>query len=417
MVPATMGTVRKAMAARPRSWPAVLAWALLAVVLLEFATYPWLDHLLRAAGRADLALLHPFVVAPTLAALTASVVGAVLASRRPRHPVGWLLLALGLTMATGGVAAGYLPYGLVVRPGALPAAGVFARVYPPLTEAALAALGFVLLLTPTGSPPSSRWRRWGWVSAAAVAVLLVAAALAPGPLDPEVLVVTGPVDFRAFGGAARVANQAAMALVILTILAGAASLVVRFRHARGTERQQLRWVALAAALTGVAMLTVGILVAAGMVNLAAWISVLGTTFLPLAAGAAILRYRLYDLDRIVSRTLAYGLLTVVLGGGYAVIALGLGQLLGRDSSLVVAAATLAVAALFQPARRRVQQAVDRRFNRRRHDAARIIEGFGARLRDQVDLDTLTAEVLAVVDQTMQPTRAWLWQRPPGPAGR
>jgi hypothetical protein len=139
--------------------------------------------------------------------------------------------------------------------------------------------------------------------------------------------------------------------------------------------------------------------------------------LPLATGAAILRYRLYDLDRIVSRTLAYGLLTVVLGGGYAVIALSLGQLLGRDSSLVVAAATLAVAAAFQPARRRVQQAVDRRFNRRRHDAARIIEGFGARLRDQVDLDTLTAEVLAVVDQTMQPTQAWLWQRPPGPAGR
>ena len=130
-------------------------------------------------------------------------------------------------------------------------------------------------------------------------------------------------------------------------------------------------------------------------------------------GAAILRYRLYDLDRIVSRTLAYGLLTLLLGGGYAAVVLGLGQLLGRDSSLVVAAATLAVAAVFQPARRRVQAAVDRRFNRRRHDAARIIEGFGGRLRDQVDLDTLTAEVLAVADQTMQPTRASLWLRPPG----
>ena len=141
-------------------------------------------------------------------------------------------------------------------------------------------------------------------------------------------------------------------------------------------------------------------------------------FLPLATGAAILRYRLYDLDRIISRTLAYGLLTLLLGGGYALVVLGLGQLLGRDSSLVVAAATLAVAAVFQPARRRVQAAVDRRFNRRRHDAARIIEGFGARLRDQVDLDTLTAEVLAVADQTMQPTRAWLWLRPPAaPAGR
>jgi hypothetical protein len=133
---------------------------------------------------------------------------------------------------------------------------------------------------------------------------------------------------------------------------------------------------------------------------------------PVATGAAVLRYRLYDLDRIVSRTLAYGLLTLLLGGGYALVVLGLGQLLGRDSPLVVAAATLAVAALFQPARRRIQQAVDRRFNRRRHDAARIIEGFGARLRDQVDLDALHTELLAVVDQTIQPTQASLWLRPP-----
>ena len=134
-------------------------------------------------------------------------------------------------------------------------------------------------------------------------------------------------------------------------------------------------------------------------------------------GAAILRYRLYDLDRIISRTLAYGLLSLLLGGGYALVVLGLGQLLGRESPLVVAAATLAVAALFQPARHRIQAVVDRRFNRRRHDAARIIEGFGTRLRDQVDLDTLTAEVLAVVDQTMQPTQASLWLRPPGSASQ
>jgi hypothetical protein len=146
--------------------------------------------------------------------------------------------------------------------------------------------------------------------------------------------------------------------------------------------------------------------------------VFGVAFLPVATGAAILRYRLYDVDRIVSRTLAYGLLTVLLGLGYAAVVLGLGRLLPQSSSLAVAAATLAMAAVFQPARRRVQQAVDRRFNRRRHDAARVIDGFSARLRDQVDLDTLTAEVLAVVDQTMQPTRAFLWQRPPPePGGR
>jgi len=133
--------------------------------------------------------------------------------------------------------------------------------------------------------------------------------------------------------------------------------------------------------------------------------------LPVAIGAAVLRYRLYDLDRIVSRTLAYGLLTVLLGLGYAGIVLGLGRLLPQGSSLAVAAATLAVAAVFQPARRRIQQTVDRRFNRRRHDAGQTIAAFSARLRDQVDLDTLSAELLTVVDHTMQPTQASLWLRP------
>jgi hypothetical protein len=142
-----------------------------------------------------------------------------------------------------------------------------------------------------------------------------------------------------------------------------------------------------------------------------WAALGYLALLPLAIGAAILRYRLYDLDRIISRTLAYGLLTVLGGGAYAGIVLGLGQLLGRNSSLVVAVATLAVAALFQPARRRVQRAVDRRFNRRRYDAARTIAGFSARLRQQVDLDALTAELLTVVDQTMQPTHRSLWLRP------
>jgi hypothetical protein len=133
--------------------------------------------------------------------------------------------------------------------------------------------------------------------------------------------------------------------------------------------------------------------------------------LPLAIGAAILRYRLYDLDRIISRTLAYGLLTVLLGGAYAGVVLGLGQLFGRDSSLVVAGATLAVAAVFQPARRRLQRVVDRRFNRRRYDAAQTIQAFSSRLREQVDLDTLTGELLVVVDQTMRPTSVSLWLRP------
>jgi hypothetical protein len=401
-----------------RRWPVVLAWALLGVELLLFFPLPWFDHLNRQAGRPDLSTLDPFGIPPSVAALTAGVVGAVLASRRPRHPVGWLLLAMGLDMAVSGAAVGYIPYGLIVRPGALPAANVVARIYPVTIAAVLAVVGFVLLLTPTGSPPSPRWRRWARALAAAVTVALVAATIAPGSLDPLAQFVSGPLDPQVYGGALRVAVQLALLAGLLTVLAGTASLVVRFRRARGTERQQLRWVALAAALTGLSMLAAAVLIAVDQVNLGAWASVVGVTFLPLAIGAAVLRYRLYDLDRIISRTLAYGLLSILLGLGYAAVVLGLGRLLPQGSSLAVAAATLCMAAVFQPARRRIQAAVDRRFNRRRHDAARVIEAFGARLRDQVDLDALHGELLAVVDQTMQPTQAWLWQRPPpGPAGR
>jgi hypothetical protein len=284
-----------------------------------------------------------------LRALTAGVVGAVLASCRPGHPVGWLLLAQGLVMAISAAAVGYIPYGLVARPGTLPAAHIVARIYPVTIAAVLAAVGFVLLLTPTGSPPSPRWRWWTRVSAVAVAVALVAAMVAPGSLDPLAQYVDGPMDPGVYGGALRVANQLALFIGLLTVLAGAGSLVVRFRHVRGVERQQLQWVAPAAALTGLSMLAAGALIAVDKVNLAAWTSVVGVAFLPLATGAAILRFRLYDLHRIISRTLAYGLLTMLLGLGYAMVVLGLGRLLPQGSSLVVAGATLVVAGAFQPA--------------------------------------------------------------------
>jgi hypothetical protein len=406
----TMAVTRTASGARPRWWTAGLAWALWALGMLGVVAIWRLDHLLRQAGRSDLAPLGAGVAAPFLAALSSATVGAILAARRPRHPVGWLLLGLGLSLFASGVAEAYADYGLVARPGELPAGRYVAPYLPAMVVVALALLGFVLLLTPTGSPPSPRWRRWAWAAAAAVAVSLVAATVAPGSLDPLAQFVAGPLDPGVYGGALRAANQLALLVALLALLAGAASLVVRFRNARGVERLQLRWVALAAALTGLAMLAAAVLIAVGRVGLGAWASVVGATFLPLATGAAILRYRLYDLDRIVSRSLAYGLLTLLLGAGYTTVVLGLGRLLPEGSSLAVAAATLAVAALFQPARRRIQQVVDRRFNRRRHDADRVVAAFGARLRDQVDLDGLTTELLAVVDQTMQPTRASLWLR-------
>jgi hypothetical protein len=385
--------------------------------MLSLPVVTWLDQLSRRAGRPDVTQLSGGSVGgPVLGLVSAATVGAVLASRRPRHPVGWLLLILGLSLAASGVVAAYTAYGLVARPGALPSAGAVARYAPALVLAALPALSFVLLLTPTGSLPSARWRWWAWVTGTAPVVLLVALVVAQGSLDPRYQ-AENTLDFRGLGGALLVVNQVALGVTLLTVMVAAASLVVRFRRARGMERQQLRWVAWAAVLVVLAAVIALASAALGLPETLSWATGICVALLPLAIGAAILRYRLYDLDRILSRTLTWGLLTVLLGGGYAVMVLGLGQLLGRDSSLVVAGATLAVAALFQPARHRVQAVVDRRFNRRRHDAARIVEGFGARLRDQVDLDTLTADLLAVVDQTMQPTQASLWLRPPDSASQ
>jgi hypothetical protein len=174
---------------------------------------------------------------------------------------------------------------------------------------------------------------------------------------------------------------------------------------------------MAAGLLAAAVVATVIGALTGHPALLEWTSGLFVALLPVATGAAILRYRLYDLDRIISRTLAYGLLTVLLGLGYAVVVLGLGRLLPQDSSLVVAGATLAVAGAFQPARGRVQRVVDRRFNRRRYNAAQTIATFSARLREELDLDTLTGELLAVVEQTTQPTQVSMWLRPPqAPAG-
>jgi hypothetical protein len=407
--------------ARTRRWPAGLAWALWALTMLSLGLNWWQDHLLRQAGRPDLAPLGAGVIGLVLASVSAATVGAVLASRRPRHPVGWLLLALGLSLNASGVASAYATYGLLARPGALPAARLVALYLPATVVTALTCLGFVLLLTPTGSLPSPRWRWWARATAAAPAVSLLAITLAPRPFGQPYQATGNPLDLRGLSGALFVTYQLAFAVTNLAVVVGAASLVVRFRRARGTERQQLRWVALAAALALLGSVVLGSVVLLAAVamgtspDLLGWVAGIYFAILPLTIGAAILRYRLYDLDRIVSRTLAYGLLSVLLGGGYAGLVLGLGQLLGRSSSLAVAGATLAVAAAFQPARHSIQQAVDRRFNRRRYDAAQTIAGFSDRLRQQVDLDTLTSELLAVVEQTMQPTQASLWLRPSVPA--
>ena len=236
--------------------------------------------------------------------------------------------------------------------------------------------------------------------------------LALGPLREPDQSVAKPLAVGALAGPLLVVRGVAFVVAGLAIPVGAWSLVVRFRRAGGVERQQVRWLAAAAAPVAVAVAALAALVLAGNEVALGWLPGVCLAVLPLAIGAAILRYRLYDLDRIISRALAYGLLTVLLGLGYAGVVLGLGRLLPQDSSLVVAGATLAVAGVFQPARRRVQRAVDRRFNRRRYDAAQTIAAFSDRLRQQIDLEALTVELLAVVEETMAPTRASLWLRPP-----
>jgi hypothetical protein len=353
-----------------------------------------------------------------LAAVSAATSGAILASRRPRHPVGWLLLAFGLVVqALTSAAEGYARYGLLARPGTLPAANYAAMLASVTFIPGLGCVGFILLLTPTGSLPSPRWRRWAWVAAAVPAAFAVSWLLGMPQVDPEspLHAVRNPLAIPVLENPLRVVSGVTAPVAALTLVVAGGSLVRRFRRARGLERQQLRWLTFAAALAPLAVLVMYAGILTEHLEVAGWAAGLFLALLPLAISAAIARYRLYDLDRIVSRTLAYGLVTVLLGLGYALVVLGLGRFLPQGSSLVVAAATLTVAALFQPARRRIQQLVDRRFNRRRYDAAQTIAAFSSRLRDEVDLTTLSSELLAVVDQTMQPTQASLWLRPKRPS--
>ena len=386
----------------------MVAWAVWGLVGVGVLVVVWFDARLRAIGRPDLVSISGDAVPYLLAMASAATVGAVLAGRRPRHPVGWLLLGIAVAVIMLGFCDAYAAYGLLARPGSLPGAR-WAAIYVDVSWGVLSALlGFVLLLTPTGKLPSPRWRWWAWLVAVA-SVLSVT--LHANPLDPPYEAVAVPLLFES-GPLAAMARLGDI-IVLVGLLVAAGSLVLRFRRARGIERLQLRWVTAAAALAALAAAV--ILVTWATIGAAAqpiWelATVAFMAALPLATGASVLRYRLYDLDRIISRTLAWTALTILLGLGYAAAVLLLGLLLPDSSSLAVAGATLAVAATFQPVRRRVQETVDRRFNRRRYDAARTIAAFSARLREEVDLDTLSVELLAVTDQTMQPTTVSLWLR-------
>jgi uncharacterized membrane protein len=338
-------------------------------------------------------------------------VGLLVAWKRPANPIGWLFLVIGLgvsaSVASGEYADRYLHVGTD-----LPAVEIVAWVgtWSWMVTMGLA-LTFAVLLFPTGRLPDRRWLPVAWLSAVTIAATATAEALRPGPLsDYEQSGLQRPV---ALGGALgelmqAVADAGLLAVVLLGILS-IASLVYRFRRAQGTERQQLKWFLYPAVL-----FLVGLVAASVLQTPSAWsVALLGLAAIPVGAGIAILRHGLFDIDLVINRTLVYGSLTVLLGGVYIGSVLGLQALItpifGTDT-VAVAASTLAVAALFGPARQRVQAAVNRRFYRSRYDAQRTLEAFSGRLRDEVDPEHLTDELRAATEATLRPSSAWVWLR-------
>jgi LPXTG-motif cell wall-anchored protein len=340
-------------------------------------------------------------------------VGALIVAHRPGNDIGWIFSAIALLAATTQLASEYSVYAYTTRAGSLPGA-ILAAWYGswPWWLVFALALVFTPLLFPTGRLLSPRWRPVAWLAGAVTAALMMLTAFEANLGTIGGQVIANPI------GVAWVANPQTGAvgttlfgLLILSIVAAFASLVIRFRRSRGEERQQLKWFTFACALLPLAAVGDALPAAVGGGLVFGALIV----FLPVATGIAILRYRLYDIDRLINRTLVYGLLTALLAGVYAATVLVLGQVfggVGKDPpSWAVAGATLAVAALFQPGRRRIQAVVDRRFNRRKYNAARTVEAFSVRLRDEVDLDALAAELLTVANQTMQPMTMSLWLRP------
>jgi len=336
-----------------------------------------------------------------------AAVGGLIADRYPRNPVGWLFCAVGVVFAAGDFVADYADHG---NPGATPLAVLNNATGP----ASLVVLALALMLFPTGRHLSAGWRRAAaFVIAANVALSLVLT-LEPGKLS-AISGVENPLGVEAAAGLLHALADAGSLVIVATVLVALAAIIARFRAARGIERQQLKWLALLAVLA-VAVLAL-LLVIAQFVNLdtgtgqvAAGV-VLGllSTAPALAAAVAILRYRLYDVDVVINRALVYSALTALLGATYLGLVLLIGLAVGK-SGFAVAVSTLAVAALFRPARARVQATVDRRFYRRRYDAEQAVAGLGARLRDQVELDALSRELRGVVDECLQPAHVSLWLR-------
>jgi hypothetical protein len=357
----------------------------------------------------------PYAVLSACVFSAFALAGAVVAARRPRNPVGWCL-GTGALLWSLGVLSNTIYWHLAFGRSNSPAAADFLAWFASwiFLPAFVLLLSLVPLLFPTGSPPGPRWRVVFWTAAVAGGLATVSNAFMPGPLSTaDFPWIDNPVGIGGLG--LRTIADASFAAVGVAALAGIVSLVVRYRRASGIERLQLKWVAAAGCLLVVG--AVGGTAASGWLGEGAgWIGILlGLLAVAGAMGIALLRYRLYDLDVVINRALVYAGLTAMLAATYLASVLLLQLVLSGaagNSSLAVAVSTLAVAGLFRPARARIQQAVDRRFYRRKYDAERTVEAFSSRLRDEVDLRTLSSELNAVVRETLQPAHLSLWLRAP-----
>ena len=368
---------------------------------------------LAAATLIATAVIEPHLEAkgiiPALLSVAFTATGAVVAVRVPRNAIGWLFLATGLAAGVA-LLSHAIPDRLIANGrhdatvtgvlGAYASASWVPFMLPPLT--------LTLLIFPDGRPlPGRRWRAVAWGAIIGMVVAFAGTLLAPGPLE-DYRTIVNPIGIDSIKGL----DGPGYLLMFVSIVAGPTSLWLRFRRADRVTREQIRWLAAAGAFAALAFV-VGLAGTALVSEGAAYaVMMLGVLALPVVVAASILRYRLYDIDVVVNRALVYTALTATLVGAYLLTVLLAQLVLPARSDLGVAISTLAAAAVFTPARRRIQGAVDRRFFRRRFDAQQTLESFGARLRDEVDLDALSRELNATVADTMQPASLSLWLREP-----
>jgi hypothetical protein len=398
---------------RTASW---MAWSMCALSLAATA----LALLLLAL---NLSHPNPYVfdlwVQGIVIPITCSTVGVIIASRRPRHPIGWLFCAVGLLAGVNHFCAEYAIFALLGQPDFLPGGRAAAWVASWCGMPANALLVFVALLFPDGRLPSRRWLPFAWLNVAVAVVGTVAVAFLAGPI-PTLDPIENPLGLKGvhnlLGPVATVCG--ALERGILGLIA-VGSLFLRLRRARGGEREQIKWLTYAASVVVIgAILTYVVPETTGT----RWVRQVGLVLLavgfmgvPIAIGIAILKYRLYDINLLINRTLVYGSLTAMLVaayvGGIVVLQRIFVVLTGETSTLAVVASTLLIAALFNPLRRQVQGFVDRRFYRRKYDARKTLESFSAKLRDETDLDALSGDLVGVVRETMQPASVSLWLRP------